>query len=77
MGWVNTPEIGSKLMTISRKINLNLCILLGKGETWGGVGGYGWVEGDEVLGISREIFDNFPKISKNFPRNFRKTDGIY
>ena len=35
VGWVNTPEIGSKLMTISRKINLNL----GRGKHGGEVGG--------------------------------------
>ena len=49
---------------------MNLCILLGKGETWGGVGGYGWVEGDEVLGFSREIFDNFRENFQEFSEKF-------
>ena len=34
------------------------------------MGGYGWVEGDEVLGISREIFDNFRKNFQEFSEKF-------
>ena len=54
MGWVNTPEIVSKLQFLYHLEENKLEL--------GEVGGYGWVEG-EVSGIFWEISEKLGEIS--------------